>query len=173
MTVLLLPSCTVRPWRASDLGSLLLHADNPRIAANLRDVFPSPYTRADGEAWLVMATADPDRTGFAIEVDRAAVGGIGLRLGDDVHRRTAEIGYWIGEAYWGRGIMTEAVGALTRWGIEQFDLVRVDAHVFAPNAGSARVLEQNGYVLEGRLRKRVEKRGEILDALVYAFVVED
>ena len=166
-----LSSCTIRPWRTSDLESLVLHADNPRIAANLRDVFPSPYTRADGEAWLAMT--DAHRTNFAIEVDGAAVGGIGLRLGDDVHRRTAEIGYWIGEACWGRGIVTEAVGALTSWGIEHFDLVRVDAHVFAPNVGSARVLEKNGYVLEGRLRKRVEKRGEILDSLVYAFVVED
>ncbi len=165
-----LPSCTIRPWRASDLESLVLHADNPRIAANLRDVFPSPYTRADGEAWLAVA-ARPSN--FAIEVDGAAVGGIGLRLGEDVHRRTAEIGYWLGEAYWGRGIVTEAVGALTRWGVEAFDLVRVDAHVFAPNVASARVLEKNGYVLEGRLRRRVEKRGEILDALVYAYVLED
>ncbi|MEI7926127.1 MAG: GNAT family protein [Chloroflexota bacterium] len=166
-----LSSSTIRSWRASDLESLVLHADNPRIAANLRDVFPSPYTRADGEAWLAMTEAH--RTNFAIEVGGAAVGGIGLRLGEDVHRRTAEIGYWLGEAYWGRGIVTEAVGALTRWGIEAFDLVRIDAHVFAPNVASARVLEKNGYALEGRLRKRVEKRGEILDALVYAYVVGD
>lgn len=168
-----LPSCTIRPWRASDLESLVLHADNPRIAANLRDVFPSPYTRADGEAWLAMSSVEARPTNFAIEVDGAAVGGIGLRLGDDVHRRTAEVGYWLGEAYWGRGIVTEAVGALTRWGIEQFDLVRIEAYVFAPNVGSARVLEKNGYAFEGRLRRAVEKRGEILDALVYAFVVED
>ena len=167
-----LPSCTIRPWRASDLESLLVHADNPRIAANLRDVFPSPYTRADGEAWLAIAGAETRATDFAIEVDGAAVGGIALRPGADVHRRSAEIGYWLGEAYWGRGIATEAVGALTRWGIETFDLVRVDAHVFAPNVASARVLEKNGYVLEGRLRRAVEKRGAILDALVYAYVVE-
>ena len=168
-----LPSCTIRPWRAGDLESLLLHADNPRIAGNLRDVFPSPYTRADGEAWLAMSSVEARPTNFAIEVDGAAVGGIGLRLGDDVHRRTAEIGYWLGEAYWGRGIVSEAVGAMTSWSIEQFDLIRIAAYVYAPNTASARVLEKNGYVLEGRLRKRVEKRGEILDALVYAFVIED
>ena len=173
MPILPLPSCTIRPWRASDLESLVVHADNPRIAANLRDVFPSPYTRADGEVWLAIAAAEVHPSNFAIDVDGAAVGGIGLRLGEDVHRRTAEIGYWLGEAHWGRGIATDAVGALTRWGIQAFDLVRIDAHVFAPNVASARVLEKNGYVLEGRLRRAVEKRGVILDALVYAYVVED
>lgn len=173
MNLLALTTCTIRPWRLDDIESLVWHADNPNVAQYLRHAFPSPYTLADGEAWLARSAAEERPTNFAIEVDGAAVGGIGLRLGEDVHRRGAEIGYWLGEAYWGRGIVTEAVGALTRWGIEEFNLVRIDAHVFAPNAGSARVLEKNGYVLEGRLRKRVEKHGEILDALVYAFVVED
>lgn len=168
-----LRSCTLRPWRAEDLDSLLRHAGGPNIARFMRDVFPSPYTRADGEAWLAIAVPEEPRHNFAIEVDGAAVGGIGLRFGEDVHRRSAEIGYWLGEEYWGRGIVTEAVGALTRHALATFDLVRVEAHVYAPNAGSARVLEKNGYVLEGRLRRAVVKRGEILDALLYAFVVED
>lgn len=164
-----LPTCTIRPWRLDDADSLVLHADNPNVSRFLRDRFPSPYTRADAEAWLAVEhPAD-----FAIEVDGAAVGGIGLRPGEDVERRSGEIGYWIGEAHWGRGIATDAVGALTRWAIETFDLVRVEARVFAPNAASARVLEKNGYVLEGRLHRAIEKRGEILDALVYAYVVED
>lgn len=164
-----LPTCTIRPWRLDDAESLARHADNPSVSRFLRDRFPSPYTRADAEAWLAVEhPAD-----FAIEVDGAAVGGIGLRPGEDVERRSGEIGYWIGEPYWGRGIATDAVGALTRWGIETLDLVRVEARVFAPNAASARVLEKNGYVLEGRLHRAIEKRGEILDALVYAYVVED
>lgn len=164
-----LPSCILRPWRVEDLDSLVRHADNPNVSAHLRDRFPSPYTRADGIAFL----GGDHPHDLAIEVDGAAVGGIGLRLGEDVHRRSAEIGYWLGEPYWGRGIVTEAVGAVTRWAIKEHGLLRVEAHVFANNPASARVLEENGYVLEGRLRRAVVKRGEILDALVYAFVVED
>ncbi|MGE3856720.1 MAG: GNAT family N-acetyltransferase [Dehalococcoidia bacterium] len=169
MAILRLATCTLRPWRADDLESLVRHADNPSVAAHLRDVFPSPYTRADGEAWLALPHPD-DR---AIEVDGAAVGGIGVRLGADVERLSAEIGYWLGEDYWGRGIVTEAVGAVTREAIEAHGLVRIEARVFANNPASARVLEKNGYVLEGRLRRAVVKRGEVLDVLVYAFVVED
>ena len=168
-----LTTCTIRPWRLEDIESLVWHADSANVARYLRDAFPSPYTLADGEAWLARSAAEERPTNFAIEVDGAAVGGIGLHLGEDVHRRGAEIGYWLGEAYWGRGIVSEAVGAMTSWSIEQFDLVRVDAYVYAPNVASARVLEKNGYVLEGRLRRAVEKRGEILDALVYAFVVDE
>ena len=139
MTTLALTTCTIRPWRLDDLESLLRHADNPRVSQYLRDAFPSPYTRTDGEQWLAIASADEDRTGLAIEGDGVAVGGIGVR------RRCGEIGYWLGEPYWGRGIATEAVGAMTAWGIERFDLVRVEAQVYAPNAASARVLEKNGF----------------------------
>ena len=158
-----LATCTLRPWRVSDLESLVTYADNPRVPEHLRDRFPSPYTRADGEAWL--AVEHP--ANHAIEVDGAAVGSIGIHLGADVERRSAEIGYWLGEAYWGRGIVTEAVGAVTRWAIAEHDLLRVFANVFANNPASARVLEKNGYALEGRLRRAVVKRGEVLDALVY------
>lgn len=166
---IVLRTCTLRPWRASDLESLVLHADDPNVSAHLRDRFPSPYTRADGIAFL----GGEHPHDLAIEVDGAAVGGVGLRLGEDVHRRSAEIGYWLGQAYWGRGIVTEAAGAVTRRAIEEHGLLRLEAHVFANNPASARVLEKNGYVLEGRLRRAVVKRGEVLDALVYAFVVED
>jgi len=167
-----LPSCTIRPWRLDDLDSLVRHADNPNVSRYM-STLPSPYTRTDGEAWLAITVPEEHPRDFAIEVDGVAVGGIGLRVGEHVYRRSAEFGYWIGEAYWGRGIATEAAGAFTRWAIAEHDLVRLEAHVFAPNVASARVLEKNGYVLEGRLRRAIEKRGEILDVLVYAYVVED
>ena len=172
MTTFALPTCTLRPWRAEDAASIARHADNRNVSRNLRDVFPSPYTLADAQAWLAAQVGRAPLTDFAIEVDGEAVGSIGLRVRGDVYRRTAEIGYWLAETHWGRGIMSDAVGAVTRYGIDTLALVRIDAHVFAPNVASARVLERNGYVLEGRLRHAVEKDGEVLDALVYAFVAE-
>ncbi len=109
-------------------------------------------------------------THFAIEVEGEAAGSIGLELGEDVARRSAEIGYWLGEAHWGRGIATEAVRTVTAYGFEQLDLVRIFANVFAWNPASMRVLEQAGYVLEGRLRSAVTKDGETIDQLAYAVV---
>ena len=96
--------CVLRPWRREDLESLVRHADNPNVARGLRDRFPSPYTRADGEWFLDDVRKPRGEWRLAIEVDGAAVGGVGVRPGEDVHRISAEIGYWLGEAYWGRGI---------------------------------------------------------------------
>lgn len=107
-------------------------------------------------------------TNYAIATDIEAVGCIGLHIGEDVHRKTAELGYWLGESFWGRGIMTSAVAAFTDWAFHQFDLQRIYAEPFANNAGSTRVLEKAGYICEGRLRANVFKDGAILDSLIYA-----
>ncbi len=163
---------TVRSWRPSDAESLVRHADNPNVALQLRDGFPNPYRLDDAREWIEFAReADPE-THFAIEVAGAAAGGIGLLLGEDVERISAEIGYWLGEAYWGRGIMTEAVRAVTAYAIAEHALARVFALPYAPNAASCRVLEKSGYLLEGRLRRSAIKAGKILDKLLYAYVVE-
>ena len=106
-------SCVVRPWRAADLDALVRHADNPRIAANLRDAFPHPYTRAAGEAWLALAAKMNPASSFAIEVNGEAAGGIGVHLRGDVERVSAEVGYWLGEAHWGKGIVTAALRAFS------------------------------------------------------------
>ena len=119
------------------------------------------------------ARASRPETVFALEVDGRAVGGIGLHPQGDVHRRAMEIGYWLGEPYWGRGIVTEAVRALTRYAFETFDIARVYAYVYEWNPASARVLEKAGYRLEGRLRKAVTKEGTTMDMLVYGFTEED
>lgn len=159
----------LRPWRADDRASLLLHADNWAVARTLRDLFPHPYTEADADAWLSFAAADPAPEGiYAIEVDDRAVGCLALERGRDVERLTAEIGYWLGEAYWGRGIVSEAVARVTELAFAEPDLVRIFAPVFGGNARSMRVLERNGYVREAILRRAGFKDGVIFDRVIYA-----
>jgi RimJ/RimL family protein N-acetyltransferase len=159
---------TIRDWRTGDEASLVRHANNHKIWLNVRDAFPHPYTMADAEDWIRKAGSDVPMTSFAIEVDGAAVGGIGLVLQTDIFRRTAEIGYWLGEDYWGRGIISEAVKQFTDWAFANFDIGRIYAGVFEWNPASARVLEKAGYEFEARLKKAVIKEGRIGDELIYA-----
>ena len=136
----------------------------------LRDRFPHPYTEADANAWLSKVVWQQPPISFAIEVGGEAVGGIGIIPQSDVHRLSAEIGFWLGEDYWGKGITTEAVKALSEHAMHEFHLCRLYAQVFSPNRASARVLEKAGYMLEGILKKAVVKDGEMLDLIVYAYV---
>lgn len=158
----------LRPWRSGDEESLVRHADNRKVWRNLRDQFPHPYTRAHAEAWLRQVSTETRTLNFAMVVEGSAAGGIGLRLGRDVHRRSAEIGFWLGEAYWGRGIITEAVRAVTDHGFQSLDLCRIQAAVFEWNPASMRVLEKAGYTCEGRLKRSVIKDGQTIDAFLYA-----
>ncbi len=158
----------VRPWQLADAESVAQLANDRDIWRNLRDAFPHPYTVANAEEYLTLASQALPQTAFAIDLDGQAVGSIGLRLNTDVHRFTAELGYWLGRPFWGRGIMTQAVAALTDYGFETLGLQRIYAEPFAHNTASARVLEKTGYVLEGRLRHRMVKEGEVLDQLLYA-----
>ncbi|HEX3235649.1 MAG TPA: GNAT family protein [Gemmatimonadales bacterium] len=163
-----LPSSRIRSWRPGDEESLVREADNRNIWRTVRDRFPHPYTRAHADAWIVRATSDLPETHFAIDVAGEAVGGIGLDLQEDVARYSAELGYWLGEAYWGRGIMTAAVSRFTEYAFRTFELCRIYALVFETNPASFRVLERAGYALEGRLRRAVYKDGRILDQYLYA-----
>jgi RimJ/RimL family protein N-acetyltransferase len=158
----------LRPWRPGDEDALARHADDRRVWLNMRDAFPHPYTRRDAEAWVAHASAQSPATAFAIVMDGEPVGGIGLMRQADVHRHTAELGYWIGAAYWGRGLATAAVRAVTAYAFDELGLLRVYAMPFAPNRASARVLEKAGYLLEATLRRHVLKDGRLLDELVYA-----
>jgi RimJ/RimL family protein N-acetyltransferase len=170
---LLLHTCRVRSWRMSDLASLVANANNINIANNLRDRFPSPYTEREGRAYLRGIRASRPETSFAIAVDEKAVGGIGYRLQSDVDRVSAEIGYWLGEPFWGRGIVTEALAAVTKYAIDQHGLTRVFALPFASNAASCRVLEKAGYTLEARLRRSSIKNGIVCDQFQYAFIARE
>ena len=165
-----LTQSAIRPWQPGDEQSLVHHANNRAIWRNLRDGFPHPYTLADANRWIESANSKGPVTNFAIIVDGAAVGAIGLLLKEDVFRRTAEIGYWLGEAFWGRGIVTEAVRAVTAYAFDNFDLCRVFAGVFEWNPASMRVLEKAGYEFECRMKKSVTKDGETIDEFIYAIV---
>ena len=159
---------TIRPWRLDDAESLVKHANNRRVWLALRDAFPHPYTADDGNKFLQKATTAQPTTDFCIEADGAAVGGIGIHLGRDVHRHTAELGYWLAEELWGCGIMTEAVAAFSNFCLENFHLRRIYAEPFSNNPASARVLEKAGFIFEGRLKNNVVKDGELIDSLLYA-----
>jgi len=165
---LVLERCTIRPWRLDDAGSLVKHANNRKVWLALRDLFPHPYTIQDAQEFLQRAISEQPTTKFCVEVEGVAAGGIGIHPKEDVNRRTAGLGYWLGEEFWGRGIMTEAVAALTDFCFENFPLRRIYAEAYANNPASARVLEKAGFVFEGRLKNNVIKDGKLLDSLLYA-----
>lgn len=169
---LALRTCVVRSWEWRDRDAIVPHANNRKVSINLRDRFPYPYTINDARTWLEMVIDHTPETNFAIDVGGEAVGGIGFTLQPDVARRSAEIGYWLGEEFWGRGITTEALIAVTDHAFTNYDLCRLYAHVFEWNGASARVLEKAGYTFEGRLRKSVTKEGQTIDQLMYAMVRE-
>lgn len=168
-----LKTCTVRSWEWRDRESIVRHANNRNVSINLRDRFPYPYTDRDARNWLDTIVGFEPETYFAIDVAGEAVGGIGYTMQYDVARRSAEIGYWLGEQFWGRGIATEALIAVTNHAFATHDLCRIYAHVFDWNGASARVLEKAGYAFEGRMRKSVTKEGQTIDQLMYAMIREE
>ena len=166
----------LRPWRREDVEDVLRYANNDKIARNLRNIFPYPYIRTDAETFIESCiAADETRQMFrTIEAEGHAVGSIALSRGGDVYARTAELGYWLAEDYWGRGIMTQAVRQICEEGFELWDdLVRVYAEPFAHNTASRRVLEKAGFSLEGVMRHGVCKRARIYDCCMYALLAED
>lgn len=159
----------LRSWVPRDADALARHAHDREVWLNLRDRFPHPYTRDDARRWIALCADEPLRsTNLAIEVGGEAAGAVGFDRLPDVHRLTAEIGYWLGRAHWGRGIATRALVAATRYAFERFDFERLEAGVFEWNPASSRVLEKAGYEREGRLRRSVFKDGRLGDAILYA-----
>lgn len=136
---------------------------------NLRDLFPHPYTDRDADAWLAFAAADPPPTGiYAIEVGGEAAGVIALEPGHDIERLSWEVGYWLGQAFWGRGIVTEALRAVTEAALREPDVARIHAPVFSWNRPSMRVLEKAGYRREAVLVRGGVKDGTVVDRVIYA-----
>jgi ribosomal-protein-alanine N-acetyltransferase len=160
----------VRDWVRSDKESLLRFANNRSVWRNLTHMFPHPYTEADAQWWFSFLERMPEPTHWAIEVDGHAAGGIGVILGEGIKIKSAHFGYWLGEPYWGRGIMTEAVKAVSPYAMSRFGLIRLEAPVFEWNAASMRVLEKCGFVREGILRASVFKDGQVIDQILYARV---
>ena len=163
-----LKQSTIRPWRLDDAESLARHANNRKIRLGVRDLFPHPYTIQDAHEFLQRTINEQPAMKFCIEIEGTAVGGIGVHPGEDVHRHTATVGYWLDDEFWGRGIMTEALTVVTDFCFENFPLRRISAEVFANNPASARVLEKAGFTFEGCLKNDVLKDGKLLDSLLYA-----
>jgi RimJ/RimL family protein N-acetyltransferase len=162
--------CSLRRWRTSDADAVVRHANNINVAKQLRDRFPHPYTRDDALGFLKHASVADPPSNFAIEVDREAAGALGFVPGTDVERFSAEVGYWLGEACWGRGITTEALQLFTVYAFDDLRLLRLFALPFADNVGSIRVLEKAGFTREGRLASSSVKYGVPRDQFLYARV---
>ena len=162
--------CAVRDWSPADKTNLVEFADNRRIWRNLTHFFPNPYTDADAEEWIASATGEANPSHWAIEVEGRAAGGIGVSLDEGVYAKSGDFGYWLGEPFWGRGIMTEAVQLVVPYAMKRFGLCRLEASVFAWNPASMSVLEHCGFAREGVLRCSVFKDGEVIDQVVYACV---
>jgi RimJ/RimL family protein N-acetyltransferase len=166
--------CVIRPWREQDAASLARHANSRLVWENLRDDFPHPYTEAHAARFIARAVAADPVTHFAIVVGGEDVGGIGYHLNDDARRGGAEVGYWLNESCWGRGIATAAVRAMTAFLFEAHaPLRRVWAAPFAWNAASARMLEKAGFTFERSLRRSAIKQGRIVNQLLYSIVREE
>jgi [ribosomal protein S5]-alanine N-acetyltransferase len=160
--------CMLRPWQKSDKASLILHANNRNVSRHLREIFPYPYTETDADAWLNRQVPDEvAQWRFAIEIERNAVGGVGLDLYSDVERHSAAIGYWLGEPFWGRGIMAAAVKAVTARALASPRFFRICSQVSSGNPASMRVLEKAGYQREGVLVRGIVKDGVVFDQVLY------
>lgn len=160
----------LRPLRESDVESLVHHANDRAVWRNLRDAFPHPYRETDARSFLAMLAEPSNARVFGIEIDGAIRGACGIHPQSDVYARSAEIGYWLGTAFHGRGLMTKVVRAVTEFGFTHEWLERIYASVFAWNEASMRVLEKCGYAREGVLRKSVFKDGNVIDAVLFAKV---
>lgn len=160
----------LRRWRAGDLDALLRHADDPLVVRGLSDRFPNPYTRADGEAFLAGRVVDLDEPVLAIEIGGEACGSIAIRQGRGERDHSGELGYWLGRAHWGRGVMRRAVALYLPWAMQALRLSRVQATVLDINPASARVLQLNGFVEEGLLRGAIRKPDGLHDLRVFGLL---
>ena len=164
----------LRTWRMTDAAALSWYANDPEVAMNLRDTFPNPYGLEDAKAYIQKCREkEGEQLCRAIIVNGEAAGSIVVIPGTDVDRRRAEIGYWLAKPYWGKGLMTDVVGQICREAFAQFDIVRIGAEVYSRNLASRRVLEKNGFTLEGILRKSIFKNGKLLNSRLYGLLKEE
>ncbi len=165
-------NCRIRKWELSDAKDLAVALSNKKIQDNLRDGLPYPYTEQDGVDYIsAMLSADENDTfAFAITVEGKVIGSIGVFRQGNIHRQTAEVGYYIAEEYWGKGIMTEAIKQTCKHVFDKSDIIRIYAEPFAYNVASCRVLEKAGFQYEGTLRKNAVKNGKIIDMKMYSLL---
>ena len=168
-------TCRIRKWELSDAKDLAAALSNKKVQDNLRDGLPYPYTEQDGKEFIsAMLSADENETfAFAITVDDKVIGSIGIFREGNIHRQTAELGYYIAEEYWGKGIMTEAVKQICEYVFANSDIIRIYAEPFAYNIASCRVLEKAGFQYEGTLRSNAVKNGKVIDMKMYSLIKEE
>jgi [ribosomal protein S5]-alanine N-acetyltransferase len=159
---------TLRDFTINDIDSVAENANNIKISENLRDRFPYPYLRQDAEEFITIIASSDQSKIFAIDVDGNAIGAIGLITQGDIYKKTVELGYWIGEKYWNKGIISGAIKEVVDYTFDNYDIVKIFAKVFDKNAASAKALEKNGFILEARLKNQIYKSGVFLDELVYS-----
>lgn len=167
--------CRIRKWELSDAKDLAAALSNKKVQDNLRDGLPYPYTEQDGKEFIsAMFSADENETfAFAITVDNMVIGSIGIFRQGNIHRQTAELGYYIAEEYWGKGIMTEAVKQICEYVFGNSDIIRIYAEPFAYNIASCRVLEKVGFQYEGTLRSNAVKNSKVIDMKMYSLLKEE
>lgn len=158
----------LRPWTIADADNLAKYANNPAIAKYLTNAFPHPYTLENAQSFIQMVASQNPTSVFAIEIDGEAVGSIGLHAQGDIMCKNMELGYFLGEPFWGKGIVTEAVRQMVAYGFQHFDITRIYARPYGNNLASQKVLEKAGFKLEARIEKNIYKNGEFLDELIYA-----
>ncbi len=166
---------TLREWKLSDKESLIQYGNNQRVSENLRDIFPYPYTETAADQWLGMATSQkfPIQE-FAIDIDGSAVGGVGVVVGSGERRIAAEVGYWLGEPFWGKGIMTRVVAELVEYVFFQFpEVIKLTAPIYVRNIGSQGVIKKVGFSLESVEKYGAIKQGELLDVCHYELLRMD
>ncbi|WP_209319720.1 GNAT family N-acetyltransferase [Ancylomarina longa] len=160
----------LRKWKSGDAQAIVKHANNKNIAKFLRDSFPSPYTFVDASHWIQYANCGVNGVQLAIVVNEEVIGCVGVEIKDDVYRKSAELGYWLGEDYWNKGIMTKAVKQMVEYAFLNLNIVRLFAYVFEGNNASCRVLEKAGFILESIQKMAIYKNGKLKDQLIYAMV---
>ena len=163
----------IRSYEYSDQEALVKYANNNNISRLLRDQFPFPYTKTNAETWLIHACNQEIETNFVIANEKELIGAIGINLQEDVNRFSAEIGYWLGEPFWRKGITTTALNIFTEYALKNFNLNRIYANVFEGNDASEKVLQKVGYRKEATLRKAVFKERKFLDQYIYAILKEE
>ena len=159
-------------WSTYYIEDVARYANNKAIAKNLRNVFPNPYTIQDAALYVNSCALDDERKQCtrAIVINGECVGSIGIFIKDDVYCKSGEIGYWLGEPFWGKGIMSNAITEICKFCFENYDIVRIFAEPFSYNIGSRKALEKAGFTLEGEHKKSVFKYGEFYDSCVYALI---
>lgn len=158
-------------WSIEYINDLVKNANNRNVSKNLRNIFPYPYSVVDAEKFITHCQrCNNKHINLAIIEDNKAIGSVGVSIGEDIYEKSAEIGYWIGESYWGQGIMTHAIKEMIELCFSQYDIVRLYAVVFSHNKASCKVLEKCGFVFEGTLKNSIYKDGNIYDSRIYALV---